>query len=153
VTPRLDSAADHPDPSRNCGSCTACCTVLAVDELRKPMRCACPHQTTSGCRIYEERPLGCRQFNCVWLRGGLPADEAWRPDRLGVIFDDFIRATDGKRQRTAFEVFPGTFQQSEVAMLLQQIVDGEGIGLTLLYRDGRRTTLIPENESGALQSK
>ena len=144
VTPVLEALADEPDSSRHCGDCTACCTVLAVDELRKPMRCACPHQAAIGCRIYEDRPLGCRQFNCVWLRGGFPADEAWRPDRLGVIFDDFIRATDGERQRTALEVFPDAFRQPDTAALLRRIVDESGLELALQYRDGRRAVLVPE---------
>jgi Fe-S-cluster containining protein len=146
VTAVFDVLTDESDPSRSCGGCTACCTVLAVDELRKPMRCACPHQSAVGCRIYEERPLGCRQFNCVWLRGGLPAEEAWRPDRLGVIFDDFIRATDGQRQRTAFEVFPEAFRQPAMAALLRRMVDDSGIELALQYRDGGRASLVPGSD-------
>lgn len=134
-------------PVRDCGGCTACCTVLAVDELRKPMRCACPHQTATACRIYADRPAGCREFNCVWLRGGLPADEAWRPDQLGVIFDDFVRATDGVRQRTAFEIFPNAFRDATVAALLQRLVDADRWEMTLCYRDGRVATLLPDEPS------
>jgi uncharacterized cysteine cluster protein YcgN (CxxCxxCC family) len=133
------------DPLRDCGGCTACCTVLAVTELRKPMRCACPHQQTDGCRIYAERPRGCREFNCLWLRGGLPADVDWRPDRLGVIFDHFRRSTDGQPQLTAFEVFPGAFATSAVAELFARIVDGDGQELVLSHRDGRVTRLVPDS--------
>src|SRR5262245_12567524 len=83
--------AETPAADRRCGDCTACCTVLVVEELAKPMRWSCDHQAWGGCRIYEVRPETCRQFNCLWLRGALPADQALRPDRLGVILDSFHR--------------------------------------------------------------
>uniref|UniRef100_A0A7C2JZ42 YkgJ family cysteine cluster protein n=1 Tax=Schlesneria paludicola TaxID=360056 RepID=A0A7C2JZ42_9PLAN len=131
-------------PGRDCGGCTACCTVLAVDELRKPMRYACPHQAADGCRIYADRPHGCRQFHCVWLRGGLPAEEDWRPDRLGLLFDQFVRATDGQPQLTAFEVIPGALSTAAAKQLLRQIVDVGGQELMLFYRDGSVARLVPD---------
>ncbi|HUQ69252.1 MAG TPA: hypothetical protein VM165_07010 [Planctomycetaceae bacterium] len=142
MTVALNVAAE-PDPQRSCGSCTACCAVLAVVELRKPMRCACPHQAHDGCRIYADRPASCRQFNCLWLRGGLPADEAWRPDRLGVLFDSFTRATDDQPQLTALEVFPDVFASETGATLLRRIVDDQQKEMTLSYRDGRIARLVP----------
>ncbi|MEM6458275.1 MAG: hypothetical protein AAF710_02660 [Planctomycetota bacterium] len=74
-----------PPQARACGSCTACCHSLVIEELDKPAFAdcahACPH---GGCRNYHDRPASCRGFRCLWLDGHLTEDD--RPDRLGVIF-------------------------------------------------------------------
>lgn len=79
------------DPTRQCGPCTACCTVMAVPELEKGLHEACEHLGPTGCRIYADRPASCRSFACQWLRGLLEVDGAvdpgLRPDQCGVIFD------------------------------------------------------------------
>lgn len=73
--------------NRECGKCTVCCKVLAIDdpELAKPPGVMCPNcKTGSGCKIYETRPGPCRGFFCGWRV--LPdADDKWRPDRIGVM--------------------------------------------------------------------
>lgn len=75
---------------RSCGTCTACCTALAIEELDKPGFTACPHVRTNdangcaGCGVYETRPGCCRDFQCLWLQGHLREED--RPDQLGVIF-------------------------------------------------------------------
>jgi hypothetical protein len=79
------------DPVRACGSCSACCTVMAVHELEKGTYEACRHLCESDCGIYADRPTSCRTFECQWLRGVLEVDGsidiALRPDSCGVIFD------------------------------------------------------------------
>lgn len=79
------------EPARECGSCTACCTVVGVPELGKGTYEACAHLCEAGCGIYEGRPGSCRTFACQWLRGVLEVDgsvdPALRPDACGVIFD------------------------------------------------------------------
>jgi hypothetical protein len=53
---------------KSCGSCTVCCTVMGVPELKKRPWQQCPHVVAGqGCGIYAERPIGCRQFICGWL--------------------------------------------------------------------------------------
>jgi len=83
-----DRNVDNPVSGRECGGCTACCTVLKVDEpeLKKPSDQVCPNCTQGGCKIYETRPAICRRFECGWkiLRY---LGEEWRPDRCGVIID------------------------------------------------------------------
>jgi hypothetical protein len=55
-------------PGKSCGSCTKCCTVMGVPELKKRPWEECPHVAAgAGCKIYSERPAGCRQFICGWL--------------------------------------------------------------------------------------
>jgi hypothetical protein len=109
------------DALRACGGCTACCTVLAVDELRKPMRWACEHLACDGCRIYETRPKGCRDFDCLWLRGEICGDESRRPDRLGVIVDSFRDAATNNSRFVAFEVWTAAFAEPAAAALLAEL--------------------------------
>jgi hypothetical protein len=76
---------------RACGDCTACCTLFPIDrpELAKQAGVACPHLAGGGCAIHATRPDVCRDWFCGWRR--LPRlDEAWRPDRSGIVivFDD-----------------------------------------------------------------
>ena len=67
--------------ARACGSCTMCCKVLKIDELKKPAGRWCVNARAGvGCAIHFERPLSCRTFNCMWLTArDLP--DVWRPDR------------------------------------------------------------------------
>ncbi len=99
----LSSAVES---SRACGDCTACCTVMAVIELRKPSRRACDHVGRDGCRIHDARPESCRAFNCAWLRGVVAGGEETRPDALGVMFDSFIERSTGATRVLAFELWP-----------------------------------------------
>lgn len=69
---------------RDCGTCSACCTALAVHKLDKPTYTPCVHQCGDGCGIYNQRPGACRDFQCLWLQGHLGEED--RPDKLGVIF-------------------------------------------------------------------
>lgn len=83
------------DTHRRCGDCTACCTIMGVEDYQpepKKPGVACPDVCSRGCRRYATRPASCRDFACLWVQGGLPK---WmRPDRIGIVFvgDD----TDGR---------------------------------------------------------
>lgn len=70
--------------ARDCGSCTACCHSLVIEELAKPAFSKCAHDCGGGCGVYESRPQSCRDFRCLWLDGHLEEND--RPDKLGVIF-------------------------------------------------------------------
>jgi hypothetical protein len=55
-------------PGKSCGSCTKCCKVLAIPELRKRPFHECVHVAPGlGCKIYPQRPESCRKFICGWL--------------------------------------------------------------------------------------
>jgi hypothetical protein len=151
--------AEQPTAGFDCGDCTACCTVLAVTELRKPMRIACEHICRDGCRIYHERPAGCRQFNCLWLRGAirsrnipadssvnaeLAADEALRPDHSGVIWDYFVDSLTRLPCLVAFEVWTDAFQRSDVLEFLLQICEQSTVRLS--FRDGEWAQVSGRNE-------
>jgi hypothetical protein len=76
----------------DCGSCAACCFLLAVPEIAKPRIRWCEHCTPGhdGCTIYQARPAACRAFSCYWLisqgRAGQEMPEAMRPDRSKAMF-------------------------------------------------------------------
>jgi hypothetical protein len=74
---------------RTCGTCTLCCKLIEVTELEKPRGTWChhcrQHQGQGGCNIYQDRPLGCREFVCGWLQGEVPED--LKPESCGAVFD------------------------------------------------------------------
>jgi hypothetical protein len=97
--------------TRSCGECTACCVHLAIDtpELRKPPGLACINCTGTGCAIYEARPPVCRAHFCGWFVLG-ELDDAWRPDRSGVLISPCaigIPAHYQLREGIEFLVFGG----------------------------------------------
>jgi hypothetical protein len=98
------------DPLRECGSCSACCTVIGVHELTKGTYETCEYLCESGCGIYAERPGSCQTFECQWLRGVLEVDGVMdtemRPDACGVIFD-YQPDTPFGEVFTAWEIEPG----------------------------------------------
>jgi hypothetical protein len=71
-------------PVRQCGSCTACCTLLEVTDVGKSVNEWCRHcEAGKGCSIYEHRPQMCRSFSCAWLQGHL--DDEWFPEKAGMV--------------------------------------------------------------------
>jgi len=72
-------------PGKTCGSCTLCCSVLEIAELKKPAGPRCPNCVSgAGCSIYAERPQVCRDFECEWLMSR-DLSRQFRPDLIGTI--------------------------------------------------------------------
>jgi hypothetical protein len=111
-------------PGKQCGPCTACCTVLAVDELTKPKGTPCPKLCAAGCGIYETRPTSCRGFFCLWLQGALDQDGPrpdWRPDRVGLVVDYQAESPVGDVMKV-HEVRPGAAETPGALELLGFLV-------------------------------
>lgn len=70
-------------PQRKCGECKACCTAIAVQEIRKPFGAHCEHECDKGCAIYKDRPKSCAEYECGWLLG--VTSFADRPDKVGYV--------------------------------------------------------------------
>lgn len=97
------------EDTRSCDACSLCCTVLRVDELSKLGGVACEHQCPGGgCGIHERRPNICRDYACLWLRGGLKDED--RPDKLGAIVD--ILTLGGETRLSIQEARPNAFESS-----------------------------------------
>jgi len=106
--------------TRQCGPCSACCTVLEVAAISKPGFAQCPNQE-GGCSVYEQRPAPCMSYRCHWLDGQLAEDE--RPDLVGLIFDSGLSPLFkmwGADAIVARETAPGTAQEPRAARLIQK---------------------------------
>jgi len=85
---------------QKCGECKACCKILLIEEVDSKPNEWCQHCNKNGCRIYDIRPKGCREFMCTWLQMNHVGIEM-RPDKCGVVFEKFtdnvmMGGTDGK---------------------------------------------------------
>lgn len=69
---------------RDCKNCQQCCILFEVDGIDKKEKQNCPFlKSGAGCTQYDNRPRGCRSFNCTWIQG-LGADED-NPSICGVV--------------------------------------------------------------------
>jgi uncharacterized protein len=70
---------DH-SRARQCGECSLCCKLPAINELNKPANTWCRHvdHDCGGCSIYQDRPSVCRGFTCGWLED-LDFGDEWFP--------------------------------------------------------------------------
>lgn len=68
-----------------CGTCSLCCTLCSVADINKANGVACEY-CADGCSIYDERPQGCRDFNCAYVQMKV-VNIAMRPDNCGVVFE------------------------------------------------------------------
>jgi hypothetical protein len=100
--------------NRDCGACTACCSVLTVNtpEFSKPAGTPCRHlgpipgeqPGAQGCTIHAVRPPICRTWFCAWRRVAAMPDDA-RPDRSGLLVSlNFVRDPRNCLEAVAFNV-------------------------------------------------
>lgn len=124
---------------RECGGCTACCTVMAVKEFGKGMYRTCSHVSGQGCSIYQERPRSCRVWSCQWQLGEIDGE---RPDKSGVVINLGFR---GGPHYEVFELWEGAAAQPLLLETLGKLAlpvyvfDYESRGRTGLELQGHRT--------------
>ena len=149
----------------HCGGCTACCRVFEIPELKKPAGTWCQHCAIGkGCKIYDDRPQMCVEFECLWLlsqkredpREHLPPE--LRPDKSKVVFspstNDHIMAAT---------VMPGAgnvLDRNGVRNLIDNLVRGGMavvVGLprstirTMYDRNGVREVRMTEPDADGMQ--
>ena len=72
---------------QKCGECTLCCKLLHIPETNSKPNEYCKYcEINKGCRVYDERPDGCREFQCAWLQM-VNVHIDLRPDKCGVLFE------------------------------------------------------------------
>lgn len=82
---------------RTCGACNLCCKLPPIwersselPEFVKPRAQWCTHAVRpgGGCAIHADprRPVSCRMFRCLWIKGYGPDDG--RPDQIGAVFSE-----------------------------------------------------------------
>lgn len=108
----------------NCGECTACCRLMAVNEIAKARGAWCPHITENkrACTIYHQRPDSCRDWECGWLSSQhsdipLPAD--MRPDRSHVVI---ARSPTGQVWFHVDPGYPDAWRKKGIGSLLNKLV-------------------------------
>jgi hypothetical protein len=152
--------------TNHCGSCTACCRVFAIAEMpEKKAGDWCTHCTIGkGCKIYEERPPTCFDFECLWLASQKREnpDErlaaSLRPDRCKVVF-----APSTNPNIMSATTMPGAklaWQKPDVLALIQKMTDA-GMGVvcgapasterTMVDRNGPHTVYLTEPDEHGMQ--
>ena len=136
----------------NCGKCTACCTVLGVQELKKPEYQPCTHLCETGCSIYGGRPKECQTYECFWLatniklqNDDLPVE--CRPDKIGVILEVEDNTALGGIVVTVREVWPGASDSRKVKILALKIAHPLKAAI-LIISDGGRRFVFPKWAQG-----
>lgn len=120
--PRALNVVDYgPIPSRSCGTCSLCCTVMGVEELQKPRDTKCVHLTTLGrCNCYSTRPASCAGFNCLWLQGLLPKE--LQPERCRA-----VAMTNSLGDMVVFQIHPkdrGAHLRGHLAHTIEKLASG-----------------------------
>jgi hypothetical protein len=120
--------------ANECGSCTMCCKLMGVTELKKPTNVWCTHcDIGKGCKIYPDRPTSCREFECLYKM--MPkADIALRPDKCKVVIapttnpDVFSVHVDNTT--------PGAWKKEPIYTYLKGLAEG---GWTVVISTGEHT--------------
>jgi hypothetical protein len=124
---------------RECGGCTLCCKVMAIEALAKPASSWCPHcKPRRGCLIYANRPAECRAFSCLWLVNDL-LDQHWKPSKSKLVL---TTSEDGIEVRCD-PGFPDAWRKEPFRSEIHQwAVSGEAHDLTVIVIIGERIILI-----------
>jgi hypothetical protein len=95
---------------RECGTCTLCCKVAAVEELSKRNGVWCHHcQKGQRCTVYDKRPPSCRSFYCQWMLQPRLGSE-WKPERAKFAL---VRTESGRRLTALVDPgFPSAWRRS-----------------------------------------
>lgn len=129
----------------DCGTCTMCCRVMAVTELKKPKNTQCEHCSIGvGCRIYHDRPDNCRSFRCIWLQtqalaNAMPLNQ--RPDKCKVL----LHTTPDEKSIVAKcdPNYPDAWRWKGIGLLLGQLSQR----LFVLVDNGKQYWLLRDNNA------
>ena len=149
--------------TNHCGSCTACCKVFAIPErLNKPANKWCQHcHIGVGCKIYEDRPVTCVEFECIWLQSQAqpkPFPAELRPDRSKVVFSATTRPDI--MVATTMDGSPLAWQRKDVRALIDslihagmKVVVGSAVSTTktMITREGTRTVHMTQPDENGIQ--
>ena len=122
---------------RQCGDCSLCCCVFVVPELNKLAGEWCCHCSSKGCSIYDSRPAVCANYECLWLHCPERVPEEFRPDRTGVVINEFAEA-----DLPIIELHETYHGAADRICDRVQPARSQGLGI-LIYYDGQPHTAIP----------
>jgi hypothetical protein len=127
---------------KSCGSCTKCCTVMGVPELKKRPWDECPHVGAGvGCKIYAERPSGCRKFICGWLLDPNMGPDL-KPEKCHVIF---YQKNAQHIVATCDPNHPDAWRAPNVIEFLHRLAASVGPQRRVILLEKTRTWFVTEN--------
>jgi len=129
---------------RECGDCTLCCKVMAIEELAKPASSWCSHcKPGHGCLIYADRPAECQTFSCLWLVDD-QLDPHWKPNKSKLVL---TTSEDGIEVRCD-PGFPDAWRKEPFRSEIREwAVSGETLDITVVVITGQKLILVtPERE-------
>lgn len=102
------------ETERFCGDCKACCFAAEIEGLKSTGEWCpnCDVKAALGCKVYEDRPMDCKTFRCVWLHSpGLVPASLW-PKRSRVMITNLTgKGGDGF---VVWEILPGAAAKKPV---------------------------------------
>ena len=131
---------------RSCGSCTLCCKVMSVIELKKPMNKWCEFcDIGAGCKIYPNRPAECRTFDCLWLNDERFPDE-FRPQKSKIVFTSEHRG--GRISAYVDAAFPTAWQEKKLYARLKQwsVIQAQKNHQLLVFIGPRAIAILPDRD-------
>lgn len=129
---------------RQCGDCTLCCKVMAIEELAKPASSWCPHcKPGRGCLIYPDRPTECQTFRCLWLVNDR-LDQQWKPNKSKLVL---TTSEDGIEVRCD-PGFPDAWRKEPYRREIREwAMSGETHDVTVVVIVGQKMILVaPDRE-------
>ena len=137
--------------ARECGDCTLCCKVMAIEELAKPAGAWCRHcKPGRGCLVYASRPAECRSFSCLWLLDD-QVDQHWKPSKSKLVL---TTSEDGIEVRCD-PGFPNAWRKQPFRREIHEwAISGEMLDMTVVIVIGQNLILVtPDQEFhlGAVQ--
>lgn len=117
-----------------------CCWLPEQRELGKPVNTWCQHCAIGkGCNIYKDRPQGCKDFECLWLKNpAIPYE--FRPDKIGVIFEPLISS----RTCLALTGDMSTLSNNGVRNIITNLLD-HGVGVIVTCPGHKPIVLNPKD--------
>lgn len=131
---------------RICGTCTACCKTLGVEELNKLPGKPCKHQRGGkGCNTYNDRPKSCREFSCEWLKGF--GEENHRPNITKIVLDcRSLEDTDDGVILQMWEVENGALNSEYSTQILRFCMENK-FWVSHMLRRGKKKVFLPPGVS------
>jgi uncharacterized protein len=138
------NAASRPSivPGKSCGSCTVCCTVMGIPELKKKPWEECRYVAAgAGCTIYSERPACCRQFICGWLLDPYMGPDL-KPENCHVVF---YQRSEQHIVATCDAAYPDAWRKPNVIEFLHRLAKAHAPHRKVILMEKDRHWYVTEN--------
>ena len=137
----------HPTivAGRECESCTLCCRVMRVPEIKKPQWEWCPDcEAGAGCRVYMTRPGECEEFLCGYRTRESVRDH-WYPGTCHMVIQI---SQDGRVDVYVDPDFPDAWRGEPHLTDLREKAREllPSLGRVAVHLPGRVTVVLPDRE-------